>query len=64
MTIDLNTAVAALDALTLKAFHAADIETMRKFQQLAFQWGELAAREMRDLSKSARAKKPPVGESA
>ena len=64
MTIDLNTAVAALNALTMQAFQAGDVETMRRFQQLAFQWGEVAAREIRDHSKRARATKPPAGESA
>ena len=64
MTIDLNTAVAALNALTVQAFQAGDVETMRRFQQLAFQWSEVAAREIRDHSKRARATKPPSGETA
>ena len=64
MTIDLNTAVAALDALTVQAFQAADVETKRRFQQLAFQWSEVAAREIRDHSKRVRATKPLAGESA
>ena len=64
MTIDLNTAVAALNALTVQAFQAGDVETMRRFQQLAFQWSEVAAREIRDHSKRARATKPLAGESA
>jgi hypothetical protein len=64
MTTDLNTAVAALNALTMQALQTGDLETMRRFQQLAFQWSEVAAREIRDRSKRARATKPFAGESA
>jgi hypothetical protein len=56
MTIDLEQAVAALDALTPLALQSADSETLRKFHQLAIRWSQLAANETRGRAKLRRAK--------
>jgi hypothetical protein len=58
MTINLNTAVAALEALTLGAVQSTDDDTLRKFHQLTIHWNRLAASETRDRSKLRRMQKP------
>jgi hypothetical protein len=60
MTINLNNAVAALEALTLGALQTSDEGTLRKFHQLTIHWSRLAASETRDRAKLRRTKKSGV----
>jgi hypothetical protein len=59
MTIDLATAVAALEGLTHEALRNAGDVTLRQFHQLAYQWSATAAEESRKrAAPSARRSQP------